>query len=161
MLKGRNLNYIWRMLLPQGAFPNSKYLEKIKTWNLVITCSSSSSLVFCLPAGSKHLSPPIFLVTCSFFHLGINSFPSFMSSNIIARFLLRGRFPTILPSIISFKSPFLLNTRPIHFFFLFLITSIIVLFSFTISNTCSFVILSLQFIFSIFLHIHNFKCLQS
>ena len=154
MLKGRNLNYIWRMLLPQGRqYQNMKPRDHIR--------SSSSSLVFCLPAGSKHLSPPIFLVTCSFFHLGINSFPSFMSSNIIARFLLRGRFPTILPSIISFKSPFLLNTCPIHFFFLLLIMSISVLLSFTISNTCSFVILSLQFIFSIFLHIHNFKCLQS
>ena len=38
---------------------------------------TSSSLVFCLPAGSKHLSPPIFPVTCSFFHLGIKLFPFF------------------------------------------------------------------------------------
>ena len=77
-----------------------------------------------------------------------------MSSNIIARFLPRGRFTSSLPSITSFKSPFPLNTCPIHFFFLLLITYFSVLFSFTVSNTCSFVILSFQLIFSIFLNIH-------
>ena len=39
----------------------------------------NSTIIGFLPsaAGSKHLSPPIFPVTCSFFHLGIKFFPFF------------------------------------------------------------------------------------
>src|SRR5207248_8013636 len=63
-------------------------------------------------------------------------------------------FPNILPSSTSFSSPCPLSTCPIQFFFLWRIVLIKHLFSSTLFNTTSFLTLSLQFTFSIFLHNH-------
>src|SRR6266516_3557532 len=57
-------------------------------------------------------------------------------------------FSTILPSNTSLNNPSPLNTCPIQFFFLFVIVSIRHLYSFTIVNTSSLLILSTQLIFS-------------
>ena len=77
---------------------------------------------------------------------------SFLSCHLtsLLAFFLKDAFLLFFLSIVPFKShPFPVNTCPIHFFFLLRITSIGVLFSFTISNTWSFVTLSFQPILSI------------
>ena len=84
-----------------------------------------------------------------------SSYPlSMISSRSVFLGRPRVRFPSILPSNASFISPSFVITCPIHFSFLLNITSMISRFSWTQCGTSSFVTLSLQLMFSIFLHIH-------
>src|SRR6476661_7241329 len=68
-----------------------------------------------------------------------------------------GLFPSILPSSTNFIRISPLTTCPIQFFFLFHIVFIKLLFSFMDLSTCSFVLLSIQLTFPIFLHTHISK----
>ena len=133
--------------------------EKCANFQEIVVLAGSSWNTFCAPihhhwfsAFRQVLSPSIIPVTCSFFHLGIKFFLFFHVNHLtsLLAFFLEDAFLLFSLSIVPFKShPFHLNTCPIHFFFLLRITSIGVLFSFTISNTWSFVTLSFQPILSI------------
>src|SRR6476469_1802933 len=71
-----------------------------------------------------------------------------------------GLFPSILPSSTNFIRPSPLTTCPIQFFFLSHIVFIELLYSFMELSTCSFVLLSIQPIFSILLHTHISKAFK-
>src|SRR4029077_8694275 len=68
-----------------------------------------------------------------------------------------GCFPTTLPSNTSFNKLFPRTTCPIQFFFRFTIACTKHLSSPTAASTSSFVFLSCQLTFSIFLHTHISK----
>src|SRR6218665_9458 len=76
------------------------------------------------------------------------------SFSIPNRFLPLGLFPNIRLSITSLRRFSPLSIRPMQCFFLLHITSIRLLSSCTICSTSLFVFMSLQLIFSIFLHTH-------
>src|SRR6218665_972249 len=107
-----------------------------------------SSLGDMPPGRSKCPTTPIFSMLCPFLE-----FPVSILHHQVHELLSRP-FSSSLPSIISLCRELPLRMCPIQFFCLVLIISIKDLFYSTFFNTSSFVLCSVQLIFSILLHIH-------
>ena len=93
----------------------------------------------------------LFLVTCRYVSLSIIAF------NIFLLWPPRNLFPSTLPSIMSRSMLSCLSMCPIHFCCLFLMVFSKLRVSPAISNTSSFVNLSVHLILNIRLHIHISK----
>src|SRR6266516_4612243 len=138
---------------------NFAYLFFFFLFPISFSSSSSPSFSFLFSCPLSSLFPPSSSSAPSFgslfFSLIFGSLIASFRSLIIPSLGFPVRFfPTILPSNTSLNNPSPLNTCPIQFFFLFVIVSIRHLFSFTIVNTSSLLILSTQLIFSNPLHNH-------
>src|SRR6218665_232659 len=103
--------------------------------------------MICLPAGPN--VQRLHSYRCCAFSLSFQYPSSIIQSMSFCLGLPHPLFPSILHSIISLCRELPLGMGPIQFFCLVLITSIKDLFSSTLFNTSSFVLCSVQLIFSI------------